>query len=169
MTDPLYIRCPDCNGMGSVSVMDGQGRETELQCERCANEGGYVPVDEVRLSRAEWEATIDRCEHGVLLMKGTGHQIDGNLWCRAAVGAECFGGDPACPCQDGDLCHYRGDNASPPIHTTSELPDHQRPGVAVGEEREVYVTTCKNHSGGPASPHVLECFKELAAVGEETP
>ena len=124
---------------------------------------------ELLKTRAEWEATIDRCEHGVLLMKGTGHQIDGNLWCRAAVGAECFGGDPACPCQDGDLCHYRGDNASPPIHTTSELPDHQRPGVAVGEEREVYVTTCKNHSGGPASPHVLECFKELAAVEEDTP
>ena len=59
MTDQLYIRCPDCNGMGSVSVMNGQGRETELQCERCANDGGYVPVDEVRLSRVEWEATID--------------------------------------------------------------------------------------------------------------
>ena len=36
-------------------------------------------------------------------------------------------------------------------------------------ERELYVTTCKNHSGGPASPHVLECFKELAGVGGETP
>ncbi len=26
--------------------------------------------------------------------------------------------------------------------------------------RDFYVTTCKNHSGGPASPHVLECFTE---------
>ena len=42
-------------------------------------------------------------------------------------------------------------------------------GVLVPVEREVYITTCKNHSGGPASPHVLECFKELAAVGGETP
>ena len=41
----LYERCPDCNGMGSVSVMDGQGRETEYQCERCVFDGGMVPVE----------------------------------------------------------------------------------------------------------------------------
>lgn len=23
----------------------------------------------------------------------------------------CIGNDPLCPCQDGDLCHYRGPNA----------------------------------------------------------
>ena len=31
--------------------------------------------------------------------------------------------------------------------------------------REMYVTICKNHSGGPASPHVRECFKEVATSG----
>ena len=41
----LYERCPDCNGMGSVSVMDGQGRETEYQCERCVFDGGMVPFN----------------------------------------------------------------------------------------------------------------------------
>jgi hypothetical protein len=25
----------------------------------------------------------------------------------------CVGNDPACPCQDGDACHYRGPNAWP--------------------------------------------------------
>jgi len=25
----------------------------------------------------------------------------------------CIGGDPTCPCQDGDACHYRGPNAWP--------------------------------------------------------
>jgi len=50
----LYERCPDCNGMGSVSVMDGQGRETEYQCERCAFDGGMVPVE------PDYEA--ERCE-----------------------------------------------------------------------------------------------------------
>ena len=35
--------------------------------------------------------------------------------------------------------------------------------------RAVYVTTCKNHSGGPASPHTVECFVPYAiAVGEGT-
>ena len=24
--------------------------------------------------------------------------------------------------------------------------------------REVYVTVCENHSGGPASPHTVDCF-----------
>jgi len=28
------------------------------------------------------------CEHGVRLLKGTGHQLDGNLWCRAEVGED---------------------------------------------------------------------------------
>lgn len=26
----------------------------------------------------------------------------------------CNYGDPACPCQDGDACHYEGENAMPP-------------------------------------------------------
>ncbi len=38
----LFRRCPDCDGSGSISVMDGQGRETEFQCERCYRGGGYV-------------------------------------------------------------------------------------------------------------------------------
>jgi hypothetical protein len=25
----------------------------------------------------------------------------------------CIGNDPSCPCQDGDMCHYRGPNAWP--------------------------------------------------------
>jgi hypothetical protein len=25
----------------------------------------------------------------------------------------CIGGDPLCPCQDGDMCHYQGPNAWP--------------------------------------------------------
>ena len=40
----LYVKCPDCDGRGSISVMDGQGRETESQCERCYHSGGYVKV-----------------------------------------------------------------------------------------------------------------------------
>jgi len=57
-----------------------------------------------------------------------------------------------------------------PLNNQIEMVEHLKyAGVLVPVEREVYVTTCKNHSGGPASPHVLECFKELAAVGGETP
>ncbi|KKK69015.1 hypothetical protein LCGC14_2938300, partial [marine sediment metagenome] len=41
----LYQRCPDCDGRGSISIMDGQGRETEHQCERCYHSGGYVKVE----------------------------------------------------------------------------------------------------------------------------
>lgn len=29
------------------------------------------------------------------------------------IAGACIGGDPLCPCQDGDLCHYRGPNAWP--------------------------------------------------------
>ena len=25
----------------------------------------------------------------------------------------CIGSDPTCPCQDGDPCHYKGENAWP--------------------------------------------------------
>jgi len=31
-------------------------------------------------------------------------------------------------------------------------------------EREVYVTICKDHSGGPASPHNEDCFVLLGVV-----
>ena len=41
----LYQRCPDCDGRGSISIMDGQGRETEHQCECCYHSGGYVKVE----------------------------------------------------------------------------------------------------------------------------
>jgi hypothetical protein len=30
--------------------------------------------------------------------------------------AKCKYGDPTCPCQDGDLCHYEGKNAWPAPH-----------------------------------------------------
>ena len=32
--------------------------------------------------------------------------------------------------------------------------------------RAVYATTCKNHSGGPASPHTVDCFWYYTAVIE---
>ena len=41
---PVYQYCPDCNGMGSVSAMDGQGRETEMECGHCRQ--GLVEVGE---------------------------------------------------------------------------------------------------------------------------
>jgi len=35
----------------------------------------------------------------------------------------CIGGDPYCPCQDGDLCHYRGPDAWPiPRRDTENMP-----------------------------------------------
>lgn len=35
----------------------------------------------------------------------------------------CIGGDPSCPCQDGDLCHYRDS----PDGTTKALPLPSKP------------------------------------------
>lgn len=29
--------------------------------------------------------------------------------CGACTPAPCIGGNPACPCQDGDPCHYEDD------------------------------------------------------------
>jgi hypothetical protein len=37
--------------------------------------------------------------------------------------SDCLGQDPACPCQDGDLCHYRGPDAwpLPPLGTYLQM------------------------------------------------
>lgn len=34
----------------------------------------------------------------------------------------CKGGDPTCPCQDGDQCHYEGDNPMVPRNKTGARP-----------------------------------------------
>ena len=36
----------------------------------------------------------------------------------------CIGADPACPCQDGDACHYREAAGTPawPVQETADLP-----------------------------------------------
>lgn len=44
----------------------------------------------------------------------------------------CKYGDPTCPCQDGDKCHYERDGGTPAWHV---LPDYVL--AAVAAEREV--------------------------------
>jgi len=39
--------------------------------------------------------------------------------------------------------------------------------IAQAMQREVYITTCTTHSGGPASPHNEDCFVSVVAVGED--
>ncbi len=33
----------------------------------------------------------------------------------------CKYGDPLCPCQDGDMCHYEGPNPMKPPNVTNEM------------------------------------------------
>ncbi len=40
----LFEYCRVCNGRGSVSVMNGQGDETEYQCELCHFTTGFIRV-----------------------------------------------------------------------------------------------------------------------------
>jgi hypothetical protein len=37
--------------------------------------------------------------------------------------ADCKYGDPTCPCQDGDMCHYEGPNAWPPPAEGKFMPE----------------------------------------------
>ena len=48
--------------------------------------------------------------------------------------------------------------------------DESRQAYLVPIHREVYVTICENHSGGPASPHTVDCFVPytLSDLGEDT-
>jgi hypothetical protein len=59
----LYERCPDCNGMGSISVMDGRGQETEYQCERCVFDGGMVPVEPDYQYLLDWAVDVSGCNY----------------------------------------------------------------------------------------------------------
>lgn len=45
--------------------------------------------------------------------------------------APCIGNDPNCPCQDGDLCHYKGKDAWP---VTSPAPTYQGIADAMAEQ-----------------------------------
>jgi hypothetical protein len=40
----------------------------------------------------------------------------------------CIGGDPTCPCQDGDACHYKAYEAIPDFPATDAFPT-ERQGV----------------------------------------
>lgn len=52
----------------------------------------------------------------------------------AKVGA-CIGNDPYCPCQDGDLCHYEGDDPME-IIKPMKMTDSERKFFVTGAGRE---------------------------------
>jgi len=63
-------------------------------------------------------------EHWVLL--DGGKRVCTNPWHnpkgfdrRKPAVQPCKYGDPFCPCQDGDMCHYEGENPMPPTSTLS--------------------------------------------------
>lgn len=55
---------------------------------------------------------------------------------RADAQRECKYGDPTCPCQDGDECHYEGDNPMRPYAQAVEDPV-EAPGPVGRHRREV--------------------------------
>jgi hypothetical protein len=57
----------------------------------------------------------------------------------------CKYGDPTCPCQDGDMCHYEGPNPWPepdPLRKVYSAATHlaMRTGQTAGDHNEYYVT-----------------------------
>jgi hypothetical protein len=80
---------------------------THVECELKQPHKEPTPLQQVRL--AEWAAAgaLTAVIHTIPEM-------------RAFMAAHfppprgaCLGNDPLCPCQDGDICHYRGPNAWP--------------------------------------------------------
>ena len=59
--------------------------------------------------------------------------------------ADCKYGDPFCPCQDGDMCHYEAPNPLPapdPLRKIYYIATSlaMRTGQTVGDHNEYYVT-----------------------------
>ena len=59
--------------------------------------------------------------------------------------AKCKYGDPTCPCQDGDLCHYEGKNAWKPPDAFMQVQMQAislatKAGQTIGEDCSYYVT-----------------------------
>lgn len=52
------------------------------------------------------------CEHCEADIQGCEHY---------PVKCKCIGGDSSCPCQDGDPCHYEGENAMKPLDLVHEM------------------------------------------------
>jgi hypothetical protein len=56
------------------------------------------------------------------------------------VASPCIGNDPTCPCQDGDACHYRGENAMsiPSAHQGQPVASPLVSWEYIGEELAVF-------------------------------
>lgn len=48
------------------------------------------------------------------------------------VPVPCVGHDPLCPCQDGDLCHYKGENPWPVSTMVVTAIDIEKKTVTLG-------------------------------------
>ena len=53
----------------------------------------------------------------------------------ATDAAPCVGGDPTCPSQDGDLCHYLGDDPMLPARCRHLIREAEQRGAAAVVER----------------------------------
>lgn len=66
----------------------------------------------------------------------------------------CIGNDPSCPCQDGDLCHYRGPGAWPVPEASAppkakrkyrKLPEEPAQAITFADYAEAEIVGDHNH------------------------
>jgi hypothetical protein len=110
MSDSLH--CPSCNSLlRDVRLC--------LQCHTAHGIGRGRGHAKVECLNDEWHEAVARSVPST----------------PSAATKKCEFGDPACPCQDGDMCHYKGDNPFPqPAGLSSAAPSERDIEVA----REIY-------------------------------
>ena len=80
--------------------------------------------------------------------------------------ATCKYGDPTCPCQDGDACHYEGENpwSVPPKYTLNARAEGYAAGYEKGQremrERAAQVINRSQDAGGSRYIYALPIIEE---------
>jgi len=76
----------------------------------------------------------------------------GDEWDRIFGGKKCKYGDPTCPCQDGDMCHYEGPNPMKPPKLFAEGAIVQCETCYEDFSECVHTSPHREH-GGPCERH----------------
>lgn len=78
---------------------------------------------------------LDAAPGDIRALKYRIHELEGEVMGYKRIldeqaAAQCIGKDPLCPCQDGDACHYEGEDAWP-VPAQAPAPAYNRDAVVV--------------------------------------